>query len=847
MLDTAFTIVPLGDARSAPIDVVGGKAGRLSILAHRGLSVPDGFILGAGVYADAVAASDGGPLHLPDPLRAQFRARCDQLGYPLVVRSSAVAEDDATASFAGQFTSVLHVRSSAEAIAAVERCWLAGSDEAVEDYRRAHGVTDRALAILVQRQLDADVAGVAFGRDPVSGRDEIVVEAVPGLADRLLDGSARPERWRVDRDAASIDALRETGPVLAEADVLRIADLVRLLGDVFDGPQDVEWVLSGGALHVVQSRPITTPTGRPSAPPEVPDGWVRDSTHWPDRISPLGAAVWGWAIPEGIREASARYGFLIGAASVHVIDHRAYLELLPFVGSRRLPPPPPWLLGLLARAVPSLRRRIAHSVEAIETDVAGRELERWITRDRARLEADLAARRAVDLTSLDAAALVDRLDDQIGFLGACLVRHYVLQFGLALVVRRYVVLAHDLLGWDDMTALAALDLSSPASAEGSVELDRIADLMAAERASLAESEWLAARADLADGRSLLDGPGPAAAAFRAYLDRFGARSLGTDPIEPNLGEMPQELRQTIEAAALRRNAAGGEDETRTAPPRLPPRLPPRPPRDDEPAPRCPAHASSAAVPVEARTEWLEAIRRVERYYPIRDENRLLALQDVLGLIRRVALELGRRLTESGRLDRADDVFMLVPAELRETAALDEPADGKSAIRHLATDRRREFARAALLPDRPEIGELAPQPDLSALPAHARFANEALMWYFGQVSGAPRPVADGDVVLVGAPASPGRYRGPVRLVHSAADFGRVREGDVLVCPTTTPAWSPIIARAGAIVADHGGFLAHPAVIAREYGIPAIVGTDVGTSTLREGEVVVVDAVAGTVSR
>jgi pyruvate,water dikinase len=108
------------------------------------------------------------------------------------------------------------------------------------------------------------------------------------------------------------------------------------------------------------------------------------------------------------------------------------------------------------------------------------------------------------------------------------------------------------------------------------------------------------------------------------------------------------------------------------------------------------------------------------------------------------------------------------------------------------------------------------------------------------------VLDGAIVA-GTGASAGRYRGPVRVIRGAQDFDRVRSGDVLVCPTTSPSWSPILGQVGAIVADHGGMLAHPAIIAREFGIPAIVGTADGTSKLRDGELVLVDGTAGTVSR
>jgi pyruvate,water dikinase len=185
--------------------------------------------------------------------------------------------------------------------------------------------------------------------------------------------------------------------------------------------------------------------------------------------------------------------------------------------------------------------------------------------------------------------------------------------------------------------------------------------------------------------------------------------------------------------------------------------------------------------------------------------------------------------------------MLTVDELREAAR------GAAGLRETAASRRREFEAAALIPDAAGIGALPPPPDLSALPAEARFANEAFAWYLGSIIGEARRELPAGAIIGGSPASPGRYRGPVRIVRGSQDFHRVREGDVLVCPTTAPSWSPILGQVGAVVADNGGMLSHPAIIAREFGIPAIVGTTDGTAKLRDGEIVVVDGSAGTVRR
>lgn len=818
-------LIPLEQAADLPVEVVGGKAARLATLRVRGFTVPDGFVLTAAVHEratrrDVVGLEQTEP-RLPENLRRSFTAACDRLGYPLIVRSSAVAEDLATASFAGQFESVLHVVSAEDAMTAVERCWRAASSRHLAEYRRTRGTPDGSIALLVQRQLAPSSAGVAFGRDPVTGDDRAVIEAVPGLADRLLDGEATPERWVVTDGTAKRD---EGGaPALRASEALRVAAMVRLLGEIFESPQDVEWAFAGDELHVLQSRPITTVAS--SAVPEspsrrgVPAAWLRDSLHFPDRLSPLGAEIWRSAARSGLSEAFAAFGLLIRTGELHIVDHRAYLEVIPF-GPRRLPPPPSWLMPVLIRIIPPIRSRIARAVDAVRTDAAGRILERWIEADASHLADELRSRNAVDLAAMDVERLVEHLDDTLAFFERACTQHWVAMFAIAQPLAGYVFLARDLLGWDESRALSALNARSSASTDAAVALDELAGLLVTDSTNAAGLRAPRVRA-------LLAGDTATSAALRQYLDRFGGRILGCDPMDRTLAEDPESLEPALEAAIGRiRTASTSEEPLGTGA---------RGVGLDAP------DIASVEIPPDAEIRWRQAIARAERYYGIRDESEVLGFGEPMGLVHSVALELGRRLTAQKLLDRSDDCFMLTPDELRMAAR----GDGR--MRRVAATRRSEFDAAALIPDASAVGSVPPPPDLRALLPEARFANEAIIWYLGSVTGRARSTLPEGAIVGGAAASAGRYRGPVRVIRGAQDFDRVREGDVLVCPMTSPSWSPILAQVGAIVADHGGMLAHPAIIAREFGIPAVVGTTDGTSKLRDGEVVLVDGTAGTVSR
>ena len=140
----------------------------------------------------------------------------------------------------------------------------------------------------------------------------------------------------------------------------------------------------------------------------------------------------------------------------------------------------------------------------------------------------------------------------------------------------------------------------------------------------------------------------------------------------------------------------------------------------------------------------------------------------------------------------------------------------------------------------------PPPSFGSLPAGARLANEGFLWTTERIFGPVRTGREaGDGAVTGIPASPGSYTGPVRVIRNEAEFDRLRAGDVLVCPVTSPVWSVLFPSVGALVTDSGGILSHPAIIAREYGVPAVVATGNGTSALHDGQLVTVDGTAGIV--
>jgi rifampicin phosphotransferase len=209
------------------------------------------------------------------------------------------------------------------------------------------------------------------------------------------------------------------------------------------------------------------------------------------------------------------------------------------------------------------------------------------------------------------------------------------------------------------------------------------------------------------------------------------------------------------------------------------------------------------------------------------------------LHRYLALEIGRRLVERGQLATVDDVFFLELQEAR--SALFDGADRSE------TTRTRKGRRAwAMANPGPLMYGEAPsgEPPFDLLPPPARLVNQAVMWGLAQFFGGRQGAQDASLVA-GTPASPGRYTGTVRVVMGEHQFHKIRVGDVVVCPTTSPAWSVVFPSMGALVTDAGGILSHPAIIAREHGIPAVVDTGNATDTLKDGQRVTVDGNTGVV--
>lgn len=808
--DSDVTVVGLDRLRQADAPRVGVKAANLGELIHAGFDVPEGFV-GIGVDDDEM-----------------IRAAAHWGDVPLAVRSSSAAEDLGDASFAGQYESVLDVRGPDELAAAVRRVRASLATERVRRYQA--GVSADAvgrIGVVVQRQVAADVSGVAFTANPVTGADEIVVSAVRGLGERLVSGEVDPDEWVVRGDAAV--CLRAPEQSARDEQVVEVAEVARRVAAHFGFPVDIEWAFQGDKLWLLQARPITAlpaPATPAAAPVDVPDGYWERESHFTQPISPMTRMFLG-VNTRALTVACGDVGLPLDGLEWRELGGWVYLRVVP-LGGKEPPPLPAWLArpvnALMSRAHPLLRRRVARLEEVERTDHLLGTVARWWNEDRAVFAARVRELQGVPLPTMSDEDLARHFDESLRFAADALTLHHRLHLADVAFPVRLAMFCKEHLGWAEGEVLEMLAGLSEASTEPGRALAALAALANARprvRDLILQSDDSAmARLEEVDDTF--------ANAFSAYLHEYGCRALRYDVAEPTLGELPAVALGLVRDQLVR----GYDADARAAAQRE---------KRDATVTRARAELAGRPADVREQFEWL--LERAERSYPVREDNEFYLVSAPLALIRYAALEIGRRLAERDRLDRPDDVFFLEAAEAGGVLA-----DGRE-LRELVGRREGELARARAHPAPATYGPPPPPPVLAGLPPLVQEYLRAVLLSVELVleaerSGDRQDGADG--VLEGISASSGTYTGPVRVILHEGEFGKIRAGDVLVCPITSPVWSVLFASVGALVTDTGGILSHAAIIAREYHIPAVVATGNATTLLHDGQLVTVDGYAGVVT-
>ena len=820
--------LPLARASHAAGSLVGGKAASLGELLQAGQPVPDGFVVTTAAFVRHIeAAGATALLHgaLPSSLLlAELRktpvdgeTTGDVLGAfrtlfgsdpnaTCAVRSSAVGEDGATTSFAGQHSTYYHVGVDA-LIARIVDCWLSVWSSHASAYRVRSGAGPPSMAVIVQRMVAADVSGVAFTRDPTGADDSVlVIESCWGLGAALVDGRVSPDRYRVTRDGLALTerhigdkqvrVVEPNGPsssrleqvprtlrrraTLTNEECTRVATLALECERLFGSAQDVEFAISGGETFLLQSRPITGTT-TPSL--REPDGrWVIFKPvfeNFTGPLTPLSVDLLRRIVPPLGRFIDGRWYMSFGVTRALVpldVSDRTVIDLAllrtpeeaPTFAWRRAFLP---LIGLVVLM-------LTWGILLVRTRYLDERLLEQFRRRSAALLADgkrdvLATLRALTLQGppllpIGAQPFAANLASARFFVYQALLRAYATRFVPTL----------------DEPALAAL--CAPGREIASMRLLADLDTLAATaRATPRVARILAGSPD----RDVLlrIGAMPEGATFVAAFEQFVATygHRGVREIElgaPRWAEDPASLIPLVRARLAGANVA----------------IPPNPP--------------PVVIVGRIHRAIVNALARRARHFGALRENTRQFHVLALTTVRRKILALEQQLLQRGRLKCGGDIFFLDWEEIR---ALDAERiawqDVEARVRSRRLVHRTRDARLPPLtfnvpyaPPRSTVGE-----------------------------------------LTGTCACAGEAIGPARIVLDPTS-AELAPGDILVAPYTDPSWTPLFPLVAAIVVETGSYLSHAGTVARELGVPCIVDVEGCLKRIPNGARVHVRATAGVVA-
>lgn len=789
-------LVDLDSPEAHRPEEVGSKAANLARMRSSGLPVPPGIVVYP--HAPATPAAQAISRYFPEQR--------------LAVRSSSTVEDLATASYAGQYTTVLDVIGARGISDAIEEVRASATDPHQRGYDTA---PTTAMPVLVMPLVDADVAGVTFTTNPVSGDQETVIEAVAGLGEGLVSGEATPQRWIVRGGEINSVETADGSALLDETDLDAIVALANRVVSVSGPDQDLEWAIADGELHLLQVRPITAlPVAPDTQPPGESEIWLRADENYSGPVRPLEYAVWAPIFEETARKVFDEIGAPIETMRYRNIGGWMYIRTVPPMdrGKDDTPPPSPLILGMAMRLVPQFRRKLKRASQVWSSDLAEKAISDWESGERVQMRETTRRLRAINLELLDDAELLSHLENALTHLQAASDIHFRLPaLATFLPMGHLGVLSERLLGWPpDRVATLVQGWSSVVGGKS----EALADLVEAIKKDEDARQKLVENPD-----SLVHHRGSGGQALRGFLTEHGHEIVGMDLTHPTWHEDPRPL-----IALLRTHLAAtsiGPDRSRLTS------------IDAE-------HEAldSLEAPDAANFKIvLEQARRGSRYG---DETERDVLE-AFGLIRYAALEIGRRMNDRHLLPDVDGVFYLDLDECRSGLLGENLTDTVGIL-------RRQFAWAMAHPGPQRYGPVPPAPpSMRYVPRPARRFMESMMWVMSHIEGAqPKITEDADIGGVrGIPSSPGQVTGPARILRDPAQFERIEPGDIVVCPATTASWSVVFGVISGIVTERGGPLSHPGILAREYGIPAVLGVPDATSIISDGQTITVNGHNGTV--
>ncbi|AGL00601.1 rifamycin-inactivating phosphotransferase [Desulfoscipio gibsoniae] len=858
---------------------VGGKGANLGELCRiPGIVVPAGFCVATSAYRDFVntsrefaallktlesinaesmeelkAAGERMRTHLenldiPAPIQQEIIQAWRKTGshHAYAVRSSATAEDLPGASFAGQQDTFLNIEGEKNILDSVRKCWASLFTDRAIAYRQKNGFRhDQVLlAVVVQRMVFPEVSGIMFTADPVTGNRKIVsIDASFGLGEALVSGVVSADLYQVRADKlikkqiakkeiviyarpeggtakVELEGERQTAPALSEEQAVRLARMGRSIENHFGSPQDIEWCLADNKIFVVQSRPITTLYPVPKADDDKLHLFlsIGHPQMMTEAIKPLGISVFRTVFPFGKRSPQAESDLLREAGS------RLYLDLTPMLEYRearkRLP-------EMLLNLDESMSRAVQEFVEREEFQAAaqpGKRVEFGLVKkafptgfavlrnilyrdnyqaidEMNRFIAEQVKENRAKLQEVSGADRIAQIQEMLSTLIPRVVPMVAQYLPTAIITFKLIEsLSKKWLG--DAAELGNISKSPPGNVTTEMGL-ALGDVADAVRNYPAVIEYLKRAADgtFWDGLKTVPGGEEVLPVFLSFFEKYGMRGTGEiDITRSRWREAPTQLVpailshiKSVRPGQHRCDFLAGKEDAELAAERLLERLR-QTPRGSFKARR------------------MQRLIRVHRsLIGIREHPKYYVMQN-FDLIKQAILQEADELVAAGVLDRPEEVFWFSLQEIKEMI------ETQWVDRKVVAQRKEKYEHdAKLTPPRAitSEGEIITVKPGAEVPPGA---------------------------LTGSPVSAGTIEGRARVILRLEE-AKMDKGDILVAPYTDPGWTPLFPLAAGLVTEVGGLMTHGAVVAREYGMPAVVGVDNATKLIRDGQRIRVNGTEG----
>jgi pyruvate,water dikinase len=858
-------ILPLDDSQ-ATLEIVGGKGASLTKLTNAGLPVPDGFYITTTAYQQFVEENDlqtqimavlesadiskpqslevaSQKIHslfmeavIPQKVVIAITGAYGALPGPMpvvAVRSSATAEDLPDLSFAGQQDTFLNIKGLPDVLPAVQKCWASLWTARAIGYRIRNNINQQIvkLSVVVQLMVPADAAGILFTANPVNNkRDEMMITASWGLGEAVVGGAVTPDTITVNKssgDTISYDIAdkevmtvrvnggTENQPVPAELRRTRVLDngainrlwqLGRSVEELYEEPMDIEWAMVDNKIALVQARPITS-LGKelPPAPTEwiMPDPkghYMRASIIdlMPDPLTPvfetLGIATLNNQIQQLVGWMT-NTNYVMSSYSVTTINGYAYMN--GALNGRD------WLF-LIFRLIPAIFPILRKGKEHWRDVACVRYAEItqiWEVKNHSKLPAQELLRGVREVSD----AAMEHLTAVMIFLGQCAGSEgLVTNIYNKMVMQEGDPLANTLvMGYDSAPVRGEKGLYDLAQ-WCQMHNDLSAYLLNTKSESISVSM---------ESKTIPDGVNEVTwseweSRFTNYLKEFGFSIYDLDFGEPLPAENPTPFLENLKLFISGKGQNPHERQKVAA----------------ERREALVEESFSRLKGLKARIFRL-ALNWAQPLAPLREDG-IAYMGYGYPVIRHMLMEIGRRMVNNNALHNRQDIFWLVEDELEYIVkALDSsmPLDNYM-------DQIEE--RKALWQARKSV---TPPPQIPVKEKYMGFSMDTVLAHGSQ---------EGDIIK-GIGASSGQVTATARILHGPEDFDKLQPGDVLVAPITTPAWTPLFVMASGVVTDIGGPLSHGSIVAREYGIPAVLGTSVASRVITDGQVVTVNGTTGEV--